>query len=317
MSKKNEKKVIVSPYEFDILTNTLYEVQNKYDSSAPEAYQKAKVTKNPSFKVENREGAAVWDDVKKNWDTALYEDSNLLREAFAGNDLSIVVKSLKEYIVKENEKNLGKDKLSHIASNETNDFWDSYQINYGAGTVFNTADPKDLMDLYYLMVKKRLTPKEMETHPEFLGSQYIIVNQEGALSREAEAELDRMESIATFYALLQNKKEDLLTILDYVGLSVSSETDKATLVKIFNNWVDKGQNEVVFKNTVNKYKSKEGEELFFIFRTLKEFRKKNIVTLKADKIYLDGEFIENGWKNAAEKIASDSELKELFQKFLN
>lgn len=318
----SDKKVIISPYGFDIKTDTLYEVQEKYDSSAPDGFQKNRTTKLMSFDIIDRKAGAVWDSDKGNWDTALYEGSKALNEAFPDVDLKSLIRNINDYIVRPFEKESGEGRLNHISSPETNEYWDNYKIEVGRGKIFDTSKPKDRLDLFLCLIHKRLTPKELESHPDFKGiSQYVIVDQEGSISRESESELERMKASASFFTLLQNNKDDLFNILDYLGISVNKKTEQTTLVRVFNNWlddkVDRYQNDRLFNKTVEEYNSKEGKDLFFIFSKLKELKTKDIVKVKRGEIYLDNVYVENGYKNAAYKIAKDSELRELFEQFLN
>lgn len=320
--KEKESKVIVNLYGFDIKKDTLYEVQEKFDASAPDGFQAHRTSKLMSFDIEDSCGGAIWDMSKNNWDTGLYEGSTALREAFEGSaDLKIIVRNLNDYIVRPFEKEVGEGRLTHIPSDEINEFWDNYRIGLKRGKVFNTAKPKDLLDLFFCLLHRKLTPKTEESNPDFKNSYYLIVDQEGAVSRKAESEKERMKAIATFSTLLDSDRETILSILDYIGLPVGAQTNETTLIRMFNSWLDdkndKYQNDRIFNKTVAEFSTDRGKDILYYYKLLKELKTKGTVYIKRGDVYLDGTLIVGGTlKNAAEKIYEDKEAYELFEPFI-
>lgn len=317
--------VIVTIYGFPIRENTLYEVQEKLDSQANEGFKEWNTSKSLSVDFEDRKPGAIWDGVRNIWDTGLYESSSAFRKAF-GNDTDankIIFEKIKEYIIEPYENEKGEGSLDYKNTPERNEFWDNYSIGIKRGKVFNTANIDDLLNLYFCLVHKRLTPKDMESHPEFKQpiSYYLVVDKESAISRQAEKEMTNMRAKALFYTMLQSDKDGLLRILDYLGIQAGSNTDEATLVRVFNNYLDnkedKYQNDKLFLDIIEKYNTEKGKELLFIFGKLKELHRKGRVVFKHGQVIMDDVLVENGWKNSAEKIQTDSELMELFTSLLD
>lgn len=319
---KKQDDTILNIYGFEIRANTIYEVQQKFDASAPEGLQEHSTSKFLNFDVEDIYPGAVWDKDRDNWDTGLYEGSKALRDAFPEvSDLTPLVSKLKEYIVAPLEAQIGGGKISHIPSDKSDEYWLKYRVRIKPGKIFNTENPEQLLELFLSVLHKRLTPKEEEKNPEFLKSQFVIVNKHNAISRKAEMEEAIMKATATFYMMLKSDRTNLLTILEFLGLPVGRQTEDATILAMFNNWLnnkkDKYQNYNLFNEEVEKFGTENGKEILYIYGKLKDFRVKGLVTEKRGEIYLDGVFVSvNGLKTAAEKIHNDKELYDLFVSFL-
>ena len=72
MSKEKNNDVIVSIYDFEIKANTLYEVQEKMDSSAPDGFKDNSTSKILSFDVEDGYPGAIYDIERQIW--VIYND---------------------------------------------------------------------------------------------------------------------------------------------------------------------------------------------------------------------------------------------------
>ncbi len=318
--------VVIDIYGFPIKLNSLYEVQEKMDSSAPDGFKDNSTSKTLSFDVADGFPGAVFDVQRGMWDNGLYENSKSFIRAF-GKDQTInraLFDKVKEYILEPYESQYGEGSLDYKSTDERNAFWDNYRIEIKRGKVFNTGEIKDLLELYFCLVHRILTPKDMESHPDFKQptSYYLIVDKESSVSRQAEKEMRDMEAKALFFTLMKSDKDRLIRTLDYLGIPASINTDDATLVRVFNNWVenkeDKFQNAKIFLEAIEKHSTDKGKELLFIHSKLKEMhRKGKNVTLKRGQVYLDEVFVDNGWKVSAEKIQSDAELMELFTSLLD
>lgn len=311
-----KSKKITEVYGFEIKEDTLYEVQEKFDASAPSGYQDYSTSKSLTYDIKDSYPAAIWDANRGNWDTGLYSGSLALREAFPGVDLEPIIANLHERIVVPYEKEIGEGKLNHVSNPISDEFWRTYRISVGRGTIFNTADPKQLFELYILVLNKMLTPKDFENDASFLNSQFIVVNKDSAISRKAETQEEIYKASSLFYTLLTTDRDNLLTVLEYVGLPVGRQTSKETLLAMFDNWLndkkDKYQNYKIFNDTIENFSTKKGREILSYYRQLKELKAKGLVVDRKGEIFLDNTFVETGGlKNAAEKIYNDRELREL------
>lgn len=325
IAKKKQKPtdgVIVTVYDFPIKLDTLYEVQEKLDSSAPDGFIEYRTTKVLNAQITDSYSGAVYDTERDIWDTGLYLNSRSFREAFGTNEgANTVLDQIQEHIVKPYEAEKGEGSLNYTQAN--NKFWDKFNIPIARGKVFDTSKVDDLLRLYLAVIHKRLTPKEHESNPIFKQpkSNYLIVDKEGAIGRQAETEMRRMEATATFYTMMGSNKDGLLQVLDYLGIAAGTNTDKATLVRVFTTWLDnktdRYQNDKLFIEAVEEFNTEKGKDIFFIHSKLKELYRKGKVKFKKGEVYLDDIYVENGWKNSANKIQQDRELYELLSTMID
>lgn len=316
VKSKDTDNVILKIYDFEIKKDTLYEIKEKLDTSAPDGFKEFNTTKVLSDTVVDTFPGAVFDRERGIWDTGLYPTSSSFMRAIQPEARVAALKSIKENIVKPIEAEKGENVLDQNANN--NRFWDAFRIDLQRGKVFDTAKAEDLLRLYLLLIHKRVTPKHMESHPEFKQpiSMYCIVDKDSSVSREAEKEMRQAKASALFYNLLGTDRDGLIRVLDYLGISATNATEDAVLYTIFGNFIkskeDKYQNDKIFIETVERYQTEDGEEEIFIHAKLKELYIKGKVKNKKGEIWIDDVFVESGWKNAARKVKEDKELKQIF-----
>jgi hypothetical protein len=317
ITPKDESRVILKIYDFEIKKDTLYEIKEKLDTSAPEGFKEFNTTKVLSDMVVDTFPGAIYDEDRGLWDTGLYPTSNALIRAITDPDArSLALTSLRKNIVLPLEEEKGENILDHTPKN--NLFWDKFRIECHRGKLFDTSKTEDLLRLFLLLLHKRVTPKEMESHPEFKQpiSMYCIVDKDSSVSREAEKEMRKAKASALFYNLLNTDKSGLLQVLDYLGISAASSSDDAVLYTVFGNFMsskeDKFQNDKLFIDTVDKFQTEEGAEEIYIHSKLKELYVRGKVKYKKGEIWMDDVFVESGWKNAARKVKEDQEMKQIF-----
>jgi hypothetical protein len=317
ITPKDESRVILKIYDFEIKKDTLYEIKEKLDTSAPEGFKEFNTTKVLSDMVVDTFPGAIYDEDRGLWDTGLYPTSNALIRAITDPDArSLALTSLRKNIVLPLEEEKGENILDHTPKN--NLFWDRFRIECHRGKLFDTSKTEDLLRLFLLLLHKRVTPKEMESHPEFKQpiSMYCIVDKDSSVSREAEKEMRKAKASALFYNLLNTDKAGLLQVLDYLGISAASSSDDAVLYTVFGNFMsskeDKFQNDKLFIDTVDKFQTEEGAEEIYIHSKLKELYVRGKVKYKKGEIWMDDVFVESGWKNAARKVKEDQEMKQIF-----
>ena len=318
----DKKSILVaSPYGFDIKTNTIYEVQEKYDSSAPDGFKEHRTSKLMSQGMEDEYSGAIWDLDKNIWDTGLHASSKVFRKAFIHvpeSQHKDIIKNITQYIIKPLEKEIGTYKLDHVPTEITNEYWDNYKVKISRETKFNTENPKELLDLYFMLIFKKLTPIELESDPKFKQpiSYYTVVDKEASLSKSAKFDSDRLDAIAEFGYLLKNKKEDLVAILEYLGLSAGKQTSNEVLIKMFNSWIEHKEDKYInikqFNEAIKEYSEEAGKEKIYIYQKLKELKALDKVKVRQGTVYLDDIQIEKGFKKSAEKIYEDEELSETF-----
>jgi hypothetical protein len=317
LKPKNMNDILFELYGFKFKPNTLYQVTEKLDSSAPSGFVEHKTTKVLHPDVSNSVPGAIFDSELKIWDTGLYDNSKALRKAVPSLDeRSKLVKEVIKYIVKPLQLLKGKEYLSQFEDNNT--FWDDFRINIFKDKVFNTERPDELLQLYLTVLHRQITPKELESHPDFKNSQYCIVDKEDSIDRKQEKEMGVMEAQSTFFTLLKSKREDLFLILDYLRLSVTPKTDDKVLASLFNNWLkdktDGFQNYAVFLKTHKFFGTVDGEKELYYHSKIKDLIKKNVIKQKKSEIWFEDEFIGSDLKSATKNIIAQKDLEERFLK---
>lgn len=312
--------ILFEIYGFKIRANTLYEVTEKLDTSAPDGFKEFKTTKALHPDISNTEPGAVFDGELGVWDTGLYSNSRALVKAIpSDSEREKLVKDIIKNISTPLEKLRGKNFLSQFSDN--NEFWDNYRIDIKKGTIFNTAKPEDLLKLYLAVLHMFVTPKNLESHPEWKNTQYCIIDKEDVVDRKMEHEMDLMKASATFFNLLSSsKKEDLMLILDYLKMGVSEKTEDKVLTSLFNTWIkdksDGYQNAKIFIKTYEYFKTDEGEKEMFYHSKIKSLHKKNIIKFKQKEIWFEDEFIGADLKSATRNIIANSDLESRFLKHI-
>lgn len=315
VKKENESNVILEINGFQLRKNTLYEITEKLDSTAPDGFKEYGTTKVLSNQVTDRVPGAVYDTDRNIWDTGLYATSKSFTRTIPESLRASVLRDLQNNIVKPFESEKGALALDHTAKN--NHFWDRYSIELQKGKVFDTSKPDDLLKVFLILIHKKVAPKEMESHPEYKSSMYCIVDKDVVVNREAERNMKTTKANGLFYNLLNNDRQGLLQVFDYVGIRASESTNDASLSTVFTNFInskeDKFQNIAIFIDAVEKYATEEGQEEFYIHYKLKElYTKTSKVKKTKEGVFMDDVFVATNWKYAATKIMEDSELKEIF-----
>lgn len=309
-------KEVIELYGLKIYTNTIYQVGEKLDKSAPSGFVERETTKALMDGIKNIENLAVYNEYTKTWDTGLYEESYLLRQAISDDTArSIAVGNIKKFIVEPLNRIYTEGVLRNTSDN--NEFWDNLKVNIYKGKVFNTEDPIQLMQLFQLMLRKVLTPKDQESNTLFLNSQYTITNKEEVVAKSEEKAARQMKSYGIYYSLKSSSKENLITLLNFVGLKVSEDTADTTLDLVFKNYIEDNRNSSTntaeFIREAEAFATVKGKSIVGIYNTLKDLVVDDKVDMRGKEVYYkDGTFVGTDLKNAARNIAENKELKKEF-----
>ena len=308
MSKKDFEFTIPKT-QFVMKSDSIYQIQPKTDSGAPDGFKDNGTTKVISPDIGNTVHAP-FNDAMKVWDTGFYKSSPVLR-GMKDEEKDKIIEMLNEHIVKPVEDLKGEGILSH---QESNDFLDNFGIELKAYRVLNTADPLQRLALYFAVLNRDLAPKEHASNPLYGKAQYVVVNREEAVNVRQEREMEKNDAIGLFYVLQSTDKDKMHDILDYLNIASTSTVDKATLNSAFNRWLnDKTsgyQNSKIFVDTYNKFDSEDGAEELYLYKQLKSLHNKNLVKLQRGELFLDGKAIGAGYKLAAAALMNNKEDRE-------
>lgn len=312
---------IIKLYDFSIRRGTIYEVVEKIDANAPKGFREHNTTKYLFNQTYNLEPGVYFDESIKAWDTGLTESSKMLKAAIPDKKArEAIITDLRKNIIEPIEELQGKDRLRQTSDND--EYWLNFIVPVGKGTSFNTDDPIQLYQLYLLVLGRKLTPKPLVSHPAFLKSQYVIVDREENYNIKVDKTQRRMVAIGKFYQLLSTNKETLINILNYIGIPAKANQDDSVLMVSFERFIDDKnnsfQNDKIFNETVDLYGTKAGAEQIFIFNKLKEIHANGNkrLDLRSGQVTIDGVYVSNTLKSAAELIRKDKEMKKLYSDLL-
>lgn len=315
--KNTDEKFSIKVHGFDISSDTIYKVVPKLDTQAPDGFIAHDTTKILNPEIGTSVPMAVWDGDRGVWDTGLHENSKVLVRLYPDPKARAeVLKGLKKYIIDPVEAIKGRGILTHIHPKDEDSFWDNASTNLVKDLTFSTSNPMDLLSLYSAVLHANLAPKSMEEDPTFrTKAQFAVQNIEQVVDLKQRKDLERNKAIGLFFTMLTQNKEDLLVILDYLGVPSGDNPDQAALNSIFTEWLNNKengyQNASIFVETHTFFQTKDGKEELKIFSTLKTLFREGAVKRKMGAIYLDDVDLGANFKLAAKRAVKSEEIQEL------
>lgn len=307
--------VIVKVNGLEIKEKTLYKIVDKIDNNALDGLREFGSTKIPQEYMSNII-QCPWDARSGAYDTGFYIHSpcyNGLNE----EDRKIVVSNLQEHIIKPFEQMYGLGMLD----NKNFDYWANYSVDLEEGRIFNTANIKDLLDLYIAMRAFALTPKDLKGDPRFKDSQFMVEDREVTNKRRNERDINYMDALQQFFTLVSTSKHKLIPILRYTRMngadSMNGETSDTMLSSLFKNWIDSDVSNVDnFLRVVSMTNKKAGLEEVTLYSHLLDMNKKGKVSKIGDEFVYADVTLGADLKTAAKNLATKSSLKELKVKII-
>ena len=298
--------------KFEIEIGKSYQIINKFDANALDGFQKHRTTKvlDPQASV-TRVPLAIWDGQKMSYDIALDENSTRLNNIFKDKEelqrhLKVVTKEIYNKLL----SIYGKDKLDA----KNTEFWDDFCYHITADNVLNTNKPLELAQLYFLIVHGKLAPVGFESENLFKKcAQFSVENKETVVGATQKREIEKNKAIAKFVNLLDDDKEELATLLEYIGITGLDEADEALMNSVFTNWLDKddNQNPKQFLEVYEKFhKSSAGKTYMKIYRALKELHRKKKIKKNMDGVIFEEEVLGKDFKEASTTVQNSSALLE-------
>ena len=298
--------------KFEIEIGKSYQIINKFDANALDGFQKHRTTKvlDPQASV-TRVPLAIWDGQKMSYDIALDENSTRLNNIFKDKeDLQAHLRTVTKEIYNKLLSIYGKDKLDA----KNTEFWDDFCYHITADNVLNTNKPLELAQLYFLIIHGKLAPVGFESENLFKKcAQFSVENKETVVGATQKRVIEKNKAIAKFVNLLDDNKEELATLLEYIGITGLDEADEALMNSVFTNWLDKddNQNPKQFLEVYEKFhNSHVGKTYIKIYRALKELHRKKKVKKTLDGIIFEDEVIGKDFKEASTTIQNTAALME-------
>lgn len=307
MSKDNFK---ITVNGIEVTNDTLYQIVPKLDLDAPDGYIQHGTSKLLNNDI--KEGAPCLFNGRKNvWDTGFYVDSPCYAKK-TPEERATIVEALQKYIVEPYEAVHGKGKLDHKNTPENNEFWDNYPNRIKNGTVFNTAEVTERLNLYLVILGFHAV-KVNDKSPTASKAKYCIVNKDEATSVKESREKEKRTAVKAFFSMLENNKPDLLNILEYLGVINDPTMDDDDLETIVFRYFDDPKegfasvSRFLETKKQNAYpKTKEEHQIHADLCKL--LRERKLIKEYGDFV-LDGHNLGSNLKGAAATIVADVQLK--------
>ena len=308
-------ETVISINGLDIKKNSLYKIVDKADNNALDGLKEYGSTKIPQEYM-GTSAQCPYDAPTNTFDTGFY----IYSPCYKGLDQEARIKHvaiLQEVIVEPFEKVYGLG----ILDNKNEKYWTTYNIDLEEGRIFNTANIKDLLDLYIAMRGLELTPKGLNGDPRFKNSQFYIEDREVSNKKRNERAQNYMSALENFFIMLTSEKHKLISVLKYANMNAANSMDSTTpnsnINSLFKNWIDEDVKNVDnFLRVSGMVNKKIGLEEVTMYSVLIDMLKRNKLPKVGEEFTYDDRPLGADLKTVAKNLTSQKGLKELKDKIL-
>lgn len=300
--------VIVTVNGLDIRENSLYKIVDKPDNNALDGLREYGSSKVPQEYMATLT-QCPYDPSTDTYDTGFYIHSPCYKGMDQGARTKIV-KILHEKIVEPYERVYGLG----ILDNKNESFWNNYNIELEEGRIFNTADIKQLLDLYIAMRGAELTPKAKLGDPKFSKSQFFIEDREVTNKKKNERSQNHMNALEHFFIMLTSEKHKLISVLKYANMnganSMTVDTSDTNLKSLFKDWIDTDVKNVDnFLRVSNMINKKQGLEEVTIYSLLLDMNKQGKLPKIGEEFTYEDTPLGADLKTVAKNLTTKQSLK--------
>lgn len=300
---------IVTVNGLDIKENSLYKIVDKPDNNALDGLKQYGSTKIPLDHMSNIV-SCPYDSRTQSYDTGFYFHSPCYRDV-PETEKAIILENVNSKIVEPYETIYGKG----ILDNRNEDFWNDYLVELEEGKIFNTANVKELLELYIAMRGFELTPKHLKGDPRFKDSQFMVEDREVTVSKKNERDQNYMDSLQSFFTLMATEKHKLIAILKYARMNGADgfdlKTPDSNINSLFKNWID---NDVVnvdnFLRAAKMANRKAGIEEITLFSLLLDLNRQGKLVKVGEEFTYNDTPLGPDFKTAAKNLALKKSLAE-------
>lgn len=306
MKKLESKKVLVEVNGFNIMSDTLYEVTGKHDSSAPQAFQDANIAKAP-FPENATHICCPWDNFSGAYDTGFYARSRCYN-GLDKDEVNRLVKQRVDNIMKPFEDITQKD------LRQTNfEFWDDAKDKIFMGKVFNTSNVNELFYLYLAIFSGMLTPQELDGDPMFMNSMFCLVEKDNAKDFVQQREINKMNISYKFINALKKGGEDRQSVIDlllYIGIVTRPDfTEDDYYLGSLSNWMNEKKTNVDYLLDIwDRSLESDFHEVLEFYRIINVLQRNGRVTMSPNGIQYNGQTLGPDVRTSAEFVASKKDM---------
>lgn len=319
-SKKVDTDYLFEINGFKVRDNSIYEIIDRPDPTAPSGMVKARLSKTPQKGVGdvycvNGEANSMG---KYTWDTGFYPESpcyfNYPDEASKKTMMNAVVKN----VLKPFRNIHGEEAFDHKNNQE---FFDTWSFRLASKRKLNTAKPEERMELYFALLTGFLAPEEDYGHPRYKDSFYMVVDIDKVTKTEDEMYTLQASVISQTQTLITTDKSKLIAVLMWMDLPVVQDTEPGTLTRIIGEYtkdsVDRSKSLI---SLISQAETQLGLDKFNVHRKLKE-----ISQTRLDKLsktaggvwFYDGIEVGGDLKTAADRISREANFEQIKVQILN
>lgn len=307
--------VIISINGLDIKEKSLYKIVDKIDNNALDGLKQYGSTKIPQEYMGTL-AQCPYDLNTDTFDTGFY----IYSPCYKGLENEVRVKYvdiLNEKIVEPYEKVYGLG----ILDNKNDSFWTEYNIDLEEGRIFNTANIKDLLDLYIAMRGFELTPKSLVGDPRFKKSQFFIEDREVNNKKRNERAQNYMSALQQFFVMLTSEKHKIISVLKYANMNganaMNTDTEVTSINALFKDWIDSDPKNVDnFLRVTQMMSKKAGVEEVTIYSLLLDMNKRNKLPKVGEEFTYDETPLGADLKTVAKNLVTKTSLKDIKLKII-
>ena len=309
------KKVLFEAEGLTVFENSTYTVQHRPDPSAPSGFQSMGATKLPSDGIDETFYARWIGEIGDEgiWDTGFYEHSPMYAGLEEAEVKKIVDRRIERVLEPYRKVTGNKDAfaLGHPSVSKIG-------FKVWEGQTLNTRNPKDVMTLYFALLKRKVVVDDNLGDTSYDSAPYRISNMNESVTNQEKEAVSEMDAIFEFKMLQKNDQERLRLILNYVGLNIDTDSKPSAQALSFKRLIKRKDDLEAFLRIAEESESEKGLDKLAVYDKLKtQARTGGELTRAKNGVYFYEE-VEIGadLKVAADVIAKQAKFKDIKAKIL-
>lgn len=303
----------------DIYENSIYMVEHKPDPSASLALQAIGATKYPGAGVADGHGFPVYElsDETRIFITGFNAESPLY--ANVGETVKKTRVAQAQEVLKKYRKLKGDLTLFNTTENPTSISKATFMVY--DGQTLHTDNADNAMNLYVSLLAGYLCPKGKEGAPEFVDSNYVVLDATGNRKETDSVATDSFAAMDSFNEFLKQRGENdkLVNVLYYMDINLADNaTDEAYQAVFVNRILQEKSRLAEFTERAKEVDTNKGFEKLEIYKRLSKMKGKSPKLTKQPMQPYFYNSVEVGadLKGAAINIAQNPSLAEVKEEIL-
>lgn len=316
-SKKTKMDCLFEINGFKVKADSVYEVADRPDPTAPSGMAAKGMSKVPRKGVEDVYTVDGHTNTmgKTTWDTGFYVESPCYSSVSDEATKKLMVKNAIENVLKPFRNIHGPEAFDHTKV----EFFDTWSFRLRTGRKFNTANAEERMELYFALLTGYLAPEEDKGNPKYKDSFYMVVDTDKKTKAEDELYLLQASVISQTQLLIKTDKVKLVSVLSWMDLGVTLQTEPGTLTRIVGEYTKESVSRSEYLlGLLEQAETQNGLDKFVIHKKLKEIQNRGILAKTAGGVWFyEGKEVGPDLKTAAERISREQAFEGIKTQILN